>query len=197
MDNNVNLDELWANQKANPPKIEELFLKLDKINRKNITKLIIVNILMIATIAFIIFIWLYFEPKLITTKIGIILTIAGITIYMFVYNQLIPSLRETTQYQSNSEFLKSVIKLKERQKFLQSKMLQFYFLTLTLGICMYLYEYVSQFTFPLAIFAYSATLIWIAFNWFYLRPRVIRKELDKLNEIIEKFENISRQHKEQ
>lgn len=197
MDNNVNLDELWANQKANPPKIEELFLKLDKINRKNITKLIIVNILMIATIAFIIFIWLYFEPKLITTKIGIILTIAGITIYMFVYNQLIPSLRETTQYQSNSEFLKSVIKLKERQKFLQSKMLQFYFVTLTLGICMYLYEYVSQFTFPLAIFAYSATLIWIAFNWFYLRPRVIRKELDKLNEIIEKFENISRQHKEQ
>ncbi|MEZ4859543.1 MAG: hypothetical protein R2781_12135 [Flavobacteriaceae bacterium] len=197
MDNNVNLDELWANQKANPPKIEELFLKLDKIKRKNITKLIIVNILMIATIAFIIFIWLYFEPKLITTKIGIILTIAGITIYMFVYNQLIPSLRETTQYQSNSEFLKSVIKLKERQKFLQSKMLQFYFVTLTLGICMYLYEYVSQFTFPLAIFAYSATLIWIAFNWFYLRPRVIRKELDKLNEIIEKFENISRQHKEQ
>ncbi|MDL5512122.1 hypothetical protein QSE00_09880 [Arenibacter sp. M-2] len=197
MDNNVNLDELWANQKTNPPKIEELFLKLDKIKRKNITKLIIVNILMIATIAFIIFIWLYFEPKLITTKIGIILTIAGITIYMFVYNQLIPSLRETTQYQSNSEFLKSVIKLKERQKFLQSKMLQFYFVTLTLGICMYLYEYVSQFTFPLAIFAYSATLIWIAFNWFYLRPRVIRKELDKLNEIIEKFENISRQHKEQ
>jgi|TARA_R110000868_G_scaffold233167_1_gene486890 hypothetical protein len=194
MDNNVNLDELWAKQTVNPPKIGELFLKLAKIKRKNITKLIIVNILMIATIAFIIFIWFYFEPKLTTTKIGIILTITGISTYLFAYNLLVPSLRETTQYQSNSEFLKSVIKLKERQKFLQSKMLQFYFVILTLGICMYLYEYVSQLNFPLAIFAYSATLIWIAFNWFYLRPRVIRKEQDKLNEIIEKFENISRQH---
>lgn len=194
MDNNVNLNDLWAKQTANPPQIEELILKLAEIKRKNITKLITVNILMIATISFIIFIWLYFEPKLIITKIGIIFTISGITIYIFVYNQLTPYLRKVIGYQSNSEFLKSVIKLKERQRFLQSTMLQFYFVTLTLGICMYIYEYVSQLTFPWAVFAYSATLIWIAFNWFYLRPRVIRKEQDKLNCIIEKFESLSRQY---
>ena len=194
MNNDSNLNELWSKQTTKPPQIAELLSKFAKIKRKNLTKLIAVNILMFATIAFIIFIWVYFEPKLITTKIGIVLTLLGILFYLIVYNQLIPYLKKINENQSNSEFLKAVIKLKEQQKFLQTIMLQIYFTTLTIGICLYLYEYVSMMSFPWSVFAYTATLIWIGFNWFYLRPKVIRKERNKLGGIIKKFENISRQH---
>jgi len=194
MNNDTNLNELWSRQTTKPPQMDELLSKFAKIKRKNLTKLIAANILMFATIAFIIFIWLYFEPKLNTTKIGIVLTILGILVYLFVYNKLIPYLRKINENQSNREFLKAVIKLKEQQKFLQTKMLQIYFITLTVGLCLYLYEYVSLMPFPWSVFAYAVTLVWIGFNWFYLRPRVVGKERDKLNGIIKKFESISRQN---
>jgi len=194
MNNDTELNELWSKQTTKLPQMDELLSKFAKIKRKNLRKLITVNILMFTTIAFIIFIGVYFQPKLITTKIGIVLTILGILVYLFVYNQLIPYLRKINENQSNSEFLKAVIKLKEQQKFLQTKMLQIYFITLTVGLCLYLYEYVSLMPFPWFIFAYIVTLVWIGFNWFYLRPRVIGKERDKLDGIIKKFENISRQN---
>lgn len=194
MDNDTNLEELWSKQTCEQPQIEELLSNFAKIKKKNLKTLIAVNILMAVTIAFIVFIWLYFQPKLISTKIGIVLTILVITVHLFFYNKLIPYLSKSDENQSNCEFLMAVIKLKEKQKFLQTKMLQIYFLTLTLGLCLYLYEYVSLIPFPWSIFAYAITLIWIAYNWFYLRPRVVRKERDRLDGIIKTFENIKSQN---
>ena len=43
---------------------------------------------------------------------------------------------------------------------------------------------------------YGLTLSWIAFAWFYLRPRSIRKESKKLNTIIEHLERIAKQVEE-
>ena len=194
MDSDTNLKELWSKQTTEPPQIEELISNFAKIKKKKLITLIAVNILMAVTIAFILFILLYFQPKLITTKIGIVLTILGIIAHLLFYNRLIPYLSKRNENQSNSEFLKAIIKLKEKQKFLQTKMLQIYFITLTLGLCLYLYEYVSIIPFPWSIFAYAITLIWIGYNWFYLRPRVIAKERDKLDGIIRKFENIKSQN---
>jgi hypothetical protein len=44
--------------------------------------------------------------------------------------------------------------------------------------------------------AYVVTFAWIAFNWFYLRPKTIKKQQGKLNELINKFEEINNQLKE-
>ncbi|MEM7375368.1 MAG: hypothetical protein AAF587_42625 [Bacteroidota bacterium] len=194
MDNDTDLTELWSKQSSKPPQIEELLSTFSKIKRKNLTKLIVANALMLGTIAFILFIWLYFEPRFMTTKIGIVITLLGIIVYLFVYNQLIPHLRNINENQSNSEFLTAVITLKERQKFLQTSMLQMYFAALSIGICLYLYEYVSLMPFPWSMIAYSATIIWIGFNWFYLRPRIVRKQQDKLDGIIKKLKDISQQY---
>ena len=43
------------------------------------------------------------------------------------------------------------------------------------------------------IFAYGTTSIWILFNWFYLRPKQIKKQQSKLDEIIGKFEMLNEQ----
>ncbi|MCK0114917.1 hypothetical protein [Gelidibacter sp. F63206] len=156
----------------------------------NLIILIAVNGLMTLSIGLIVFIWLYFQPKLVTTKIGIVITILGIAVYILFYNQLIPYLIKADENQKNSEFLKAVIKLKEQQKFLQTKMLQIYFATLTIGLCLYLYEYVLVVPSSRSIFVYVASLLWISFMWFYLRPMLVAKQRDRLCGIIKKFENI-------
>jgi hypothetical protein len=44
-----------------------------------------------------------------------------------------------------------------------------------------------------AIITYAATLTWIVFNWFYLRPKTIKKQQVKLDDLISKFEGINKQ----
>lgn len=193
MSTDINLKELWSKQSSQQPKIEELLSKFATIKRKNLTKLIAANILMFATITFVIFIWLYFQPKLITTKIGIVVMVLAITLFMIFYNQLIPYLKKINENQNNNEFLNALIALKEKQKFLQTKISSIYFVALTVGLCLYLYEYAMQMPFSWSILTYLITLIWIAFNWFYLRPRIVSREREKLDKIIKKLECIREQ----
>lgn len=187
MNDKDKLQELWSKQTLEPPQIDDVFVKLTKMKRKKITDLIAVNILMAVTIGVIIFIWLYFEPKFNTTKVGIIITVLGIIFYLYAYNQILPNLMKISDDKNTKDFLESLLKIKKRQKYLQTKMLSIYFMTLSVGICLYLFEYVSMMTLTWAIIAYSLTLIWIGFNWFYLRPKIIQKENDKLDIVIDKI----------
>ena len=195
MNDKDNLKELWLKQTTEPPLIEDIFIKFRKMKRRKITVLIAVNILMAITIGVIILIWMYFEPKFMTTKIGIIITVLGILIYLFAYNQILPNLTRISEDKNTNDFLESLLKIKKRQKHHQSKMLGIYFMTLSVGICLYLFEYVSMMTLSWSIITYALTLIWIAFNWFYFRPKIIQNENKKLNVIIEKVEAISSPYK--
>ena len=197
MNNKDDLKELWLKQSTEPPQIDNVFEKLTKMKRKKITVLIAVNILMAVTIGVIIFIWLYFEPKFITTKIGIIITALGIIFYLYAYNQILPNLMKINNDDSTNDFLESLLKIKKQQKYLQTRMLGIYFITLSVGICLYLFEYVSMMTFPWSVVTYSLTLIWAGFNWFYLRPKTIRNENMKLEIIIEKVEKINSQYQQE
>lgn len=197
MNNKDNLKELWLKQNTEPPQMEDIFVKLTKMKRKKITVLIAVNILMAITIGVIIFIWLYFDPKFITTKIGIIITVLGIILYLFAYNQILPNLMKIRDDKNTNDFLESLLKIKKLQKYLQTKMLGIYFMTLSVGICLYLFEYVSMMTLTWSIIVYSLTIVWIGFNWFYLRPKIIQKENNKLDNVIENLEKINSQYRQE
>lgn len=94
---------------------------------------------------------------------------------------------------NNNDYLQTLMTLKTKQKYMQTTMLGFYFITLSIGICLYMYEYTSRMTTVWAIFTYLITLMWIGFNWFYLRPKTIKKQQTKLNELISKFGNLNKQ----
>ena len=47
------------------------------------------------------------------------------------------------------------------------------------------------------IFTYFLTFLWIAINWFYFRPKSIKKQDKAINELIEKFGNLSSQLKKE
>ncbi|MHB1688724.1 MAG: hypothetical protein ACYCVH_15330 [Ignavibacteriaceae bacterium] len=191
--NNIDLKELWGKQETTIPDTKELFEKTKKFKKNNLRKLIIANILLLLTSAFIVFIWYYYQPEMITTKIGIVLTILAMVLYLFVYNQMIPLLVKVDYDINSSQYLQQLLKFKEKQLFLQNTMLNIYFILLSTGICMYMFEYASRMTLLWATFSYGLTLLWIAVNWFYFRPRIIKKQQTKINELISNFEGLNRQ----
>ena len=193
MDNNIDFKNLWKQQTVSPPNIEELLSKLNHFKKISMRKLILTNVLLIATSAFIIFIGYYYQPKFISTKIGIILTIMAMMIFLLVYNKLAVFYKTIDGTQSNSEYLQKLISIKTKQQFLQSKVLSLYFIVLGSGLCLYMYEYTCRMTLFWGIFTYVVMLAWIGFTWFYLRPKEIKKEQAKVNGLIAKFEAVNKQ----
>lgn len=196
MDSNIDFKNIWKQQTSNKPNLEELIGKLKKFRNQNLRRLILANIGLITTSLLIIYIWYRFQPQMITTKIGIVLVIMAMVMFLFAYNKMFMVFYKIDQTQSNNEYLQSLYVVKSKQKFMQTTILNLYFMMLFLGICFYMYEYTSRMTVGAAILTYTVTLAWIAFNWFYLRPKTIKKQQGKLDELINKFEEINNQLKE-
>lgn len=193
METNIDLKKIWNKQKIETPKVEILYAKANKLKSRNFLKLIVVNITLLLTITFIGFIWYYYQPEFVTTKIGIILTILAMVIFVLPYNKQFSLLSKTKTEPNSKEYLQQLIKLKEKQTFQQTTMLSVYFIILSLGIGLYLFEYVSRMTITWGIITYAITILWIAINWFYLRPKIITKQNAKLNKLLVKFEKLNNQ----
>lgn len=196
MDSNIDFKNIWKLQTSNKPNMEELLGKLKKFRNQNLRRLVFANIGLIATSLLILFIWYRYQPEMITTKIGIVLVVLGMVIFLLAYNKMFMVFYKIDQTQSNNEYLQNLYVVKNKQKFMQTTILNLYFIMLFLGICFYMYEYTSRMTLGSAILTYAVTSAWIAFNWFYLRPRTIKKQQGKLDELINKFEEINNQLKE-
>ncbi|WP_228413744.1 alpha/beta fold hydrolase [Chryseobacterium sp. CH21] len=193
---NIDFKNIWKQQTSNKPNMDELLGKLKKFRNQNLRRLIFANIGLIATSLVILFIWYRYQPQMITTKIGIVLVILGMAIFLLAYNKMFMVFYKIDQTQSNNEYLQSLYVVKRKQKLMQTTILNLYFIMLFLGICFYMYEYTSRMTLGSGILTYAVTSAWIAFNWFYLRPKTIKKQERKLDELINKFEEINNQLKE-
>lgn len=192
-DNNIDFKDLWRKQSVSQPDMKDLLARVAKFKKAGLRSLWIVNILLLVTSVFIVFIWIYYQPQFISTKIGIIITILAMVIYLFTYNKLLSKYKNIEATQTNQEYLQNLIVIKKKQQFLQTKMMTFYFLALTVGICLYMYEYASRMTLLGASLAYGITLLWMMFNWFYIRPKQIKKQQEKINDLIGKFEEVNHQ----
>lgn len=195
MNSNTDFKDLWKQQSGKQPGIEELFSSLKRFKQSRIRSLIKMNVLLLLTTIFILCIWYRFQPQLLTTKIGIVLVIAAMLVFLFPNNQLFILLRKMDNSLSNSEYLEHLITLKSKQLFLQTTMINTYFLMLSAGICLYMYEYAAKMSLYGAIFAYGLTLAWIAFNWLYIKPKTVKKQQSRLNELIDQFRHVAGQLK--
>lgn len=193
MSANIDFKNLWKQQEAEQPELSDLMLLLRSYKNKGLKRLVLTNVLLVMTMVGLVLIWTYFQPQLITTKIGLITTILAMLIFVLAYNTLFKYYKSASEFVSNSAYLKDLIIIKRKQKFMQTSMLQLYFILLSLGVCLYLYEYVKLMPTVVGLLVYSLTLAWLAFNWFYLRPKTIRKQEKKLDILIKKFEMINRQ----
>ncbi len=190
---NINFNELWTAQKTGQSSTKDLFLKMNNFKKSSRKKIIITNIILVATAVFILFVWLYFQPQWVTTKIGIILIIVAIAFFVISTNKSLTLFKATDETESNQQYLKSLLVIKQKQQFIQTTMLNIYFMLLSTGIALYMYEYIFRMTIFWAVFSYGITGLWILYNWLYLRPKQIKKQQAKLNEIISKFEKFQSQ----
>jgi predicted permease len=193
MDNNIDFKDLWKKQSVSQPNIEDLLVRLKQFKKVALRSLWITNILLIATSIFIAAIWYYYQPQFISTKIGIVVTILTMVIYLVVYNKLLANYKNVDATQTNHEYLQNLILIKKKQQFLQSTVLSLYFVFLTIGLCLYMYEYASRMTTFWGIFTYVMMLFWMGLNWFLIRPKQIKKQQAKLNGLIAKFEEVDNQ----
>ena len=193
METNIDLKKIWNRQKIETPKVEVLYATVNKLKTRSFLKLIVVNIILLLTVTFICFIWYYYQPELVTTKIGIVLTILSMVIFLLPFNKQFSLLTKDKTEPNSKEYLQQLLKLKERQVFQQTTMLSIYFIILSLGTGLYLYEYVSRMTITWGIITYAITILWFAINWFYFRPKAITKQNAKLNTLLIEFENLNNQ----
>ncbi len=197
MQHEIDFKNIWQQQKISPPDIQGLFAKLKQFRKQNVLKLIFLNIALTGTCGFIIYIWLHYQPQFISTKIGIVLVILAMVIYLIAYNKQLLLLKALNGNQSNTDYLQNLIALKRNQKHLQTTMLNLYFLLLSSGICLYMYEFALQMVKLWSIVAYAATLSWIAFHWFFTRPKTIKKQQQKIDELINRFEAVNKYLKDE
>ncbi|SEB51934.1 hypothetical protein SAMN04489761_1179 [Tenacibaculum sp. MAR_2009_124] len=187
----IDLKNIWKQQKAEAPDIKELTNKIKKMSRKNRLKIIATNALFTLTILFIVGIWYFYNPKLITSKIGMILTILSMIFFVLYYNKLFTMYKKLNDFEKNKEYLQNLIRIKKQQKELQTKIMGIYYILLSLGLALYMYEYIVKMTLWLGIVCSTLTIIWVAFNWFYLRPKIAKKEQQKLDIIIDQYEKVN------
>lgn len=193
MDNNIDFKDLWKKQSVSQPNFEDLLARLKQFKKASLRSLWITNVLLIATSIFIAVIWYYYQPQFVSTKIGIIITILTMMMYLVIYNRLLNAYKNIDSTQTNQEYVQNLISIKKQQHYLQSTILSLYFVLLTIGLCLYMYEYASRMTVFWAIFTYVMTLFWMGINWFFIRPKQIKKQQAKINSLIEKFEDVSNQ----
>jgi Flp pilus assembly protein TadB len=193
--NNIDFKDLWKKQTVSQPNIEDLMARLKQFKKAGLRSLWKTNILLFTISAFILFVWYYYQPQFISTKIGIVLAIVAMIMYVSVYNGLLNIYKDIDATQTNQEYLQKLILIKRKQQFMQSTILSWYFVLLMTGICLYMYEYAVRMTVFYALVTYGVTLLWIGFNWFYIRPKQIKKQQEKINELIAKFEDVNEQLK--
>lgn len=194
---NFNFNELWLAQKTEQPSAKDFLLKINAYKRKNRNKIILLNLVLLFVSLFIVFIWYYFQPELITTKIGMVVVILSMVIFMFSQNKSLTLLKKTDETENIQNYLKTLLKIKTHQQFMQTTMMNLYFVLLSVGLALYLFEYASKMSLTAGLLTYGITCLWILFNWVYVRPKQIKKEQNKLNEIIAKVENIQNQLEEE
>jgi membrane protein YdbS with pleckstrin-like domain len=191
--NNIDFKDLWKKQSISQPNLEDLMNRLNHFKKSSIRALWKTNIMLIATAIFILCIWYYFQPEFISTKIGIVVVIMDMVLYLLVYNKLLGTYKAIDDTQSNQEYVQKLILIRKKQRYLQTKVLSWYFVLLGVGISLYMYEYAVRMDLMWAIFTYAVTFIWLAFNWVYIRPKQIKKHQTKINSLIEKFEEVNKQ----
>lgn len=192
-DMNMDLKELWNRQYVPSADSSVLKKKIGHFRKGRIKKLLVLNTILLLTISLIVFIWVYFEPQFVSTKIGIVLTIIPIGVVVAYNFRLLPLYKRVDERHSNFDYLNDLLVVKSKEGYLYTKIMNLYFVFLSAGIGLYMYEYIQNKSLIFAIFAYSSFLLWIAFNWFFLRPRSIKRHRQKMEQLINQVEKIKLQ----
>ncbi len=190
---NIDLKALWHREETNAPDVKEIFERANKLHRKTRNRIWLANILLTLTAIYIIYISWHYQFKVITTEIGILLIIVAIVFNVVSNSRIIPLLFNIDMKTSSRQYLAQLIRIKQKQEFLNKTILTWYFILLSSGLFLYMLEFAARMTLKGQLLSYGITFSWIALHWFYLMPKAINKQQAELNAIIAKLTAVNGQ----
>lgn len=193
--NKIDFKKIWDKQEDNHLSLNELFKKIKQKQRQNNRKNIITVVLLLLTMFIIVKIGYHFKPQLFTSKIGLTLILFSITFLILILskNSLSFYRKNLISEKSNSDYLEALVQLKEKQRFMQTKVLNYYFVSLFSGVLFLTYEFTSQTKQVWLIIAYIINILWIILVYLIIRPRLIKRQNMQIDEIIEKIQAVKNQ----
>ncbi|KFC24212.1 hypothetical protein [Chryseobacterium sp. FH1] len=185
---NINFRDIWNKKNAEIPNIQEIKSTADKYKKKQLQSTTWHIFSLSFTTVMIIFIWNLIDFKMFTTTLGIILILIALVLYIYLFSQDINVIRKINPSISNQEYLASLKKLQRQKLYMQTKGISIYYILLTTGFAFYLYEFALLMPRIGWILAYGLTFLWLAIVWFFLRPRQIKKQNEKISTVIDSLE---------
>jgi len=189
---NINFRDIWNNKNADIPNIQQIKTTAEKYRKKQLSGTVLMMICFLATAFGMIFIWNVINFKMFTTSLGIILILIALALFIYLSYQNVNVIRTINPSISNQEYLSSLKKLQRQQLYMQTKGISIYYILLCAGFAFYFYEFVLFMSTTVAFLAYGSTFLWLAIVWFFLRPRQIRKQNQKISKIIDSLETIEK-----
>lgn len=126
MESNIDIKELWNRQAVPAADQSEILNKISRFRKSGLKKGIFLDVILVLTILFMIFIWIYFKPQFLSTKIGIIVGILPMCIVVVVNRKITSLYRSLDEKQSNIDYLNNLLMLKGKETFMQTKVMSLY-----------------------------------------------------------------------
>jgi hypothetical protein len=169
----MDINKLWRSQSVPPADWGSFKIRLDKYKLERKKKMLWTFLSLGFTAVFIIVLMTYIQPERWSTRIGIVLILGAI---IMVITSTIGLWKMYVDLGENNRVVLhrfKAIKLKEEK--MHTTVMQLYFLFLSTGLVLYMWEYVVLLGWIKGGIAYVITAIWIAINWWVFRPRLIKK----------------------
>lgn len=194
MDNFTELKELWQQTRPkHPVDIAETIGFVKGYHKKEVMKTVIAFIIMTATFGIILYVAISYQSQLVITKIGFGCVLLGIVGFMLLMTNMVSVFfKKENATNDNKAYLIQMKEFQRRQSFIHTTGVSVYFILLSVGLALSMYE-ITRRNVTFAVGVYLVTGAWIALNWFYFRPKTIRKQKQKIGEVINKLERIEQQ----
>jgi len=194
MDANIDFKALWARAADNQmPDSREIIDAAIRLNKKMRNKMLMANLCLVLTAIFIIYVVFHYHPAMWTSWLGAALIIFAILLTLAASGTVIKLLFKSNLDDDTTVYLQHLLHIKQKQEYLQTTVISLYFILLSAGVCLYMIEYALMMHTAGRVLTYGITVAWIGFNWFYIRPKTIKKRCAKLEAVISKIEALNTQ----
>lgn len=186
-----NIQKLWQGGKEiDLPDANTIIKQIKKARGKMLRKNIIGVVALTLTFLWVGFVGWYYHFEHWTTKAGIIIVLVAIILGVFFNSWLIQLLlRNSDPASENRIFLQQMIRYRNVQQAIKNRGILLYYILLTTGLCLYMVEFAKR-SLLFGIIAYTLSLGWIIFTWFYFHKKISKRQEQQLNEQIGRLEKV-------
>lgn len=144
METRYNFHEIWNKKNTDIPNIKEIKGKASSYRKKQIWATIFQLFSLCISTGMIIWVWFRFPYLNILTKSGMILIFMALLMYIFQNFQKINIISKINPSVNNQEYLNILKTLQKKNFYMQTKGITIYYITLSLGMALYLFEFAMR-----------------------------------------------------